>query len=80
MKETTLQPTAPKRENMLVNLGFNLLLPILILRKGDDWLGSPLGELLGGVGSDSMEVASCLLLLAILFPILTRSKLHSSEC
>ena len=69
MKETTLQTTAPKRENMLVNLGFNLLLPILILRKGDDWFGSLLGELLGGVGSDSMEVASCLLLLAILFPI-----------
>ena len=54
---------------MLVNLGFNLLMPILILRKGDDWFGPELGKLLGGVSSDSMEVASCLLLLAILFPI-----------
>ena len=69
MKETSPQPSAPKRENMLVNLGFNLLLPILILRMGDDWFGSGLGKLLGGVPSDSMEVASCLLLLAILFPI-----------
>jgi hypothetical protein len=69
MKETSPQPSAPKRENMLINLSFNLLLPILILRKGDDWLGPGLGELLGGVPSDSMEVASCLLLLAILFPI-----------
>ena len=54
---------------MLINLSFNLLLPILILRKGDDWLGPGLGKLLGGVSSDSMEVASCLLLLAILFPV-----------
>ena len=69
MKETSPQPSAPKRENMLVNLGFNLLLPILILRKGDDWFGPGLGKLLGGASSDSMEVASCLLLLAILFPI-----------
>ncbi len=69
MKETSLQSSTPKRENMLVNLGFNLLLPILILRMGDDWFGPGLGKLLGGVSSDSMEVASCLLLLAILFPI-----------
>jgi len=69
MKETSSQPSAPKRENMLINLSFNLLLPILILRKGDDWLGPGLGKLLGGVSSDSMEVASCLLLLAILFPV-----------
>jgi hypothetical protein len=69
MKETSSQSSVPKRENMLVNLGFNLLLPILILRMGDDWFGPGLGKLLGGVPSDSMEVASCLLLLAILFPI-----------
>ncbi len=69
MKETSSQSSVPKRENMLVNLGFNLLLPILILRMGDDWFGPGLGNLLGGVPSDSMEVASCLLLLAILFPI-----------
>ena len=69
MKETSSQPSVPRRENMLINLSFNLLLPILILRKGDDWLGPGLGKLLGGVSSDSMEVASCLLLLAILFPV-----------
>jgi hypothetical protein len=69
MKETSSQPSVPRRENMLINLSFNLLLPILILRKGDDWLGPGLRELLGGVPSDSMEVASCLLLLAILFPV-----------
>ena len=69
MKENSSQPSVPKRENMLVNLGFNLLMPILILRKGDDWFGPELGKLLGGVPSDSTEVASCLLLLAILFPI-----------
>ncbi len=31
-------PDAPKRENPWINLGFNLLLPILILSKGGDWL------------------------------------------
>lgn len=30
--------SAPKRENMFLNLGFNLLLPILLLNKGDKWL------------------------------------------
>ena len=49
MKENSSQPSVPKRENMLVNLGFNLLLPILILRMGDDWFGPELGKLLGGV-------------------------------
>ena len=48
MKETPLQSSTPKRENMLVNLGFNLLLPILILRMGDDWFGPGLGKLLEG--------------------------------
>lgn len=32
-------PDAPKRENPWVNLGFNLVLPMLILSKGGDWLG-----------------------------------------
>lgn len=30
--------TAPKRENMWVNLGFNIILPMLLLSKGDKWL------------------------------------------
>lgn len=30
--------SAPKRENMFLNLGFNLLLPIVLLNKGSQWL------------------------------------------
>lgn len=30
--------SAPKRENMLLNLGFNLVIPILLLNKGEKWL------------------------------------------
>ncbi len=34
------QPAEPaKRENPLLNLGFNILIPILLLTKGSDWFG-----------------------------------------
>ncbi len=29
----------PKQENLLLNLAFNLLIPILLLNKGTDWIG-----------------------------------------
>jgi len=58
----------PKRENMFLNLGLNLLLPILVLRKGDEWLGEPLADALSST-PDSAVVGSVILLLAISFPI-----------
>ncbi len=58
----------PKKENLLLNLGFNLVLPILFLRKGSSWLGEPLGEQLG-TSPDSSLISSIMLLLAISFPI-----------
>ena len=58
----------PKRENIWLNFGFNLILPILILRKGDDWLGEPLAGLLDAP-SDGPLVGSVILVLAVLFPI-----------
>ena len=30
---------SPKRENPLYNIGFNILIPILLLSKGSDWFG-----------------------------------------
>ena len=63
----TENPT-PKKENIWFNLGFNLLLPILFLRKGDEWFGPHLSELLG-VPSGSTLIGSVLLLVAISFPI-----------
>ena len=57
-----------KRENIWISLGFNLALPIFFLRKGAEWFGSSLGEILG-VNEDSTLVGSVLLLVAISFPI-----------
>lgn len=31
--------TLPKKENPWMNLGFNIVIPILLLSKGDDWFG-----------------------------------------
>ncbi len=52
----------PQRENMLLNLGFNLLLPILILNKGKKWFGS----ILEGYFEN---VAVGVLLIALAFPV-----------
>ena len=60
--------SSPKRENMLLNLGFNLLLPIVILRKGDEWLGKPLANITDSA-PESAVVGSIILLLAISFPV-----------
>lgn len=55
-------PNPRKKENVLLNMGFNILIPILILNKGDqffgDWL-SPYFE----------NTAVPILLIALLFPI-----------
>ncbi|WP_309385970.1 VC0807 family protein [Cerasicoccus frondis] len=48
-------PTAPQRENLFANLGFNLLLPVLILNKGSKWL-------------PTVDPA-LIMLLALLFPV-----------
>lgn len=57
-----------QRENLFVNLIFNLGLPIVILRKGDDWFGETLGTWIS-LPAESTEVSSCLLTLAVFFPV-----------
>lgn len=57
-----------QRENLFVNIIFNLGLPILILRKGDDWFGEILGAWMS-LSPESTEVSSCLLALAVFFPV-----------
>ena len=57
-----------QKENLFVNLIFNLGLPILILRKGDDWFGEILGAWMS-LSSESTEVSSCLLAFAVFFPV-----------
>lgn len=54
---------------MLINLSFNLLLPILILRKGKDWFGSDLENWLEPQADDKALVGSIILLIAISFPV-----------
>ena len=67
MNESNQSPQKEK-ENLFVNLIFNLVLPILILRKGDDWFGGIIGDW-AGVPTDSTLVSSILLAIAVLFPI-----------
>ncbi len=57
-----------QRENLFVNIIFNLGLPILFLRKGDDWFGEILGAWMS-LSPESTEVSSCLLALAVFFPV-----------
>lgn len=52
----------PKRENTFLNLGFNIVLPILILNKGKEWFGSYLEPYFA-------NVAVGVLLIALFFPI-----------
>ena len=53
---------APKRENTLLNLGFNILIPVLILNKGKDWFGDWLRPWFD-------NVAVPVLVIALAFPI-----------
>jgi hypothetical protein len=56
-----------RRENPLQMLFFNFGLPILILRKGNDWVGDLLIQWLE-VPTDSKLVPSLILVFALLFP------------
>ena len=69
MSETAPPYSAPKRENMLINLSFNLLLPILILRKGKEWFGGSLENWLQPEADEKALVGSIILLIAVSFPI-----------
>ena len=68
MNESNQSPQVKEKENLFINLVFNLLLPILILRKGDDWFGDIIGDW-AGVPVDSTLVSSILLAIAVLFPV-----------
>lgn len=52
----------PERENTFLNLGFNILLPILLLKKGDEWFGNILAPYFE-------NVAVGVLLLAVACPV-----------
>ena len=52
----------PKRENTFLNLGFNLILPILLLNKGKSWFGKYLEPYFE-------NAAVGVLLIALAFPV-----------
>lgn len=56
------QKAAVKKENTFLNLGFNILLPILILNKGKKWFGAHLEPHFD-------NVAVPILIIAVLFPV-----------
>lgn len=52
---TSESPSPTKRENMLINLAINILIPVMVLRKGDAWLPA--------------FSAAQILIFALLFPV-----------
>ena len=52
----------------MLNLGINLILPILFLRKGTDWFGESIAKQLDAA-PDSTVVGSIMLLIAVSFPV-----------
>ena len=67
MTKRILSAKTEPRENLFLNLIFNFGLPIMILRKGNDWVGDSLIQWLE-VPTESKLVPSLLLGLALLFP------------
>ena len=57
-----IEKRPPKKENTILNLGFNIILPILFLNKGRQWFGSYLEPFFD-------NVAIGVLLVAISFPV-----------
>lgn len=57
-----MSETQKKTENPWLNLGFNLIIPSLLLMKGDDWFGERLTGL-------PMEPSTFLFIAALLFPL-----------
>ena len=68
MNQTLKSQNKSKKESMWLNIGFNLLLPILFLKKGDEWFGPSLENILNSP-KDGTLVGSVMLILAISFPI-----------
>ena len=68
MTKSILSAKTEPRENLFLNLIFNFGLPIMILRKGNDWVGDLLIQWIE-VPTESKLVPSLLLGLALLFPL-----------
>ena len=57
-----------KRENLLLSLAFNLILPILLLRNGEDWFGGWLAEFFDDE-TRAQGTGTIILIAALTFPL-----------
>ena len=58
----------PVRENMFLSIGFNFILPMMILMQGDKWFGELLSEIFSSTPTSSL-VGAIILILALSFPL-----------
>jgi hypothetical protein len=68
MIQSTTSHSKPKKENILLNIGFNIIVPYLLLTKGYDWCGSHLEDFLQ-ISKDDTLVDSIILVIALSFPV-----------
>ena len=67
---------APQRENIWLNLGLNVLIPSLLLTKGQGWLEKLAGRmsvfdgLLTGLNEAGVKTSAVVLVIALAFPVL----------
>ncbi len=61
---------APKRENIWLNIGLNVLIPSVLLSKGEDWFEAiGLFRIIERLGVESVNKPAVVLVVALLFPI-----------
>lgn len=73
---TETQNSPPKRENIWLNLGLNVLIPSLLLTKGQPWLEKLAGRLsavqnlLDSLADSGLKTSAVVLIIALAFPII----------
>ena len=58
----------PARENMFLSMGFNIIIPMMILIKGDTWLGEIIAKIFSSTPTSKLVVI-IIFLLALSFPL-----------
>ena len=64
----------PKKENAFLNLGFNILIPIFILNKGDDWFGEYLAPHFANTAVPILLIALCFPIAYFIYDLILRKK------
>ena len=64
----------PKKENVFLNLGFNILIPIFILNKGEDWFGDALSPYFANTALPILLLALCFPIAYFIYDLILRKK------